>query len=100
MVTTTYYYIFRINFRDELVKLNCLTHDLNNALFSKNDGDLAIAIGNYAMEPFIHNMSSIELLEVFAPDLLKTLTKEKLYIHPYTSLNDLLDDIDFYNNHP
>lgn len=90
-----------MNFRYQLSKRieenDCLTPRIMQAILSDKDGDLADAMGDYAMEPFIKNMNSFELLEVFAPNLLTYFKLRSIQLPIYYSLNDLLVDIELYS---
>lgn len=87
---------FRYQLSKRIEENDCLTPRIMRAMLSDKDGDLAETMGDHAMEPFIKNMNSFELLEVFAPKLLIYFNVRSILLPVYYSLNDLLVDIELY----
>lgn len=88
---------FRIQLLKKIEENDCMTPRIKRAIQSRVDGVLAETMGEYAMEPFICNMSSYELLEIFAPNLLTYFQTNSLSLPTYSSVDDLLLDIELYS---
>ena len=90
---------FRIQLSKKMVENDCLTPEMETAMSSTVDGELAKTIGEYGMEPFIKHMSSCEFLEIFAPNLLYYFQLNSMNVPIFTTLDELFLDIEMYLNY-